>query len=246
MRLNNDYRNLIIISELHPQHYGSINEIKRMIIQSKIGGADIVKVQLYDSKKLWGDNKRKHLDITKDELSEINEFCKFHGIELSASIFDLKRVDWCTELNFKTYKIASRSVEDKELCEKIISLNKKTIISLGMYDYKKKGKPFKDNQNIFYLYCVAKYPTPLYEIDMPDFNQSFFSGYSDHTVGIGACLYAVAKGATILEKHFSNSKAMNVEISPGHTGSMNMKDLFQIRELSDNIRLLNSRKKIKI
>ena len=48
-----------------------------MIIQSKIGGADIVKLQLYDSKKLWGDTKRSYLDITKDELFEINEFCKF-------------------------------------------------------------------------------------------------------------------------------------------------------------------------
>tara|TARA_B100001173_G_scaffold298301_1_gene295753 strand:- start:9 stop:734 length:726 start_codon:yes stop_codon:yes gene_type:complete len=240
MQTNTKLRNLTIISEIHPQHYGSMSEIKRMIIQSKIGGADIVKLQLYDSKKLWGDDKRTHLDITKDELVEIDEFCKFQGIELSASIFDLERVDWCSELNFKTYKIASRSVTDKELCEKIISLNKTTIVSLGMYDYQKNGKPFKDNKNISYLYCVSKYPTPLYEIKMPDFKTSFFSGYSDHTIGISACLFAVSKGAIILEKHFSNSKAMNVETSPGHTGSMNMNDLIQIRELSDNLRLLNS------
>ena len=138
MKTNKLQRDVTIISEIHPQHYGSISEIKRMIIQSKIGGADIVKLQLYDSKKLWGDTKRSYLDITKDELFEINEFCKFQGIELSASIFDLKRVEWCAELNFKTYKIASRSVDDRELCEKIFSLNKKTIVSLGMYDYQKK------------------------------------------------------------------------------------------------------------
>ena len=144
MKTNINYRNLTIISEIYPQHYGSMNEIKRMIIQSKIGGADIVKLQLYDSKKLWGDNRRKYLDVTKDELAEINEFCKFQGIELSASIFDLERVDWCAELNFKTYKIASRSVEDKELCEKILSLGKRTIVSLGMYDYQKNGIPFEE------------------------------------------------------------------------------------------------------
>ena len=121
-----------------------------------------------------------------------------------------------------------------------MSLNKKTIISLGKYDYKNKGKPFKDNKNIFYLYCVSKYPTHLYEVEMPDFHKSFFSGYSDHTIGISACLFAVSRGAIILEKHFSNNKAMNVQTSPGHTGSMNMDELFQIRELSDNLRLLNS------
>ena len=34
---------------------------------------------------------------------------------------------------------------------------------------------------------------------------------------------------------------MNIETSPGHSGSMNMEDLIQIREISDNLRLLNSR-----
>ena len=130
-------------------------------------------------------------------------------------------------------------LNDKELCEKILSLNKKTIVSLGMYDYEKNGKPFEDNSNV-YLYCVAKYPTALEEIKMPDFHKSLFSGYSDHTIGISACLYAVAKGAKILEKHFSNSKAMNVETQLGHTGSMNMSDLMLIRELSDNLRLLQN------
>ena len=77
MEINKLQRDVTIISEIHPQHYGSMSEIKRMIIQSKIGGADIVKLQLYDSKKLWGDDNRKYLDISKDELFEINDFCKF-------------------------------------------------------------------------------------------------------------------------------------------------------------------------
>ena len=41
-----------IISEIHPQHHGSMDELKRMVLQSKIGGANFVKVQLYSSKKL--------------------------------------------------------------------------------------------------------------------------------------------------------------------------------------------------
>ncbi len=239
---NHRLRNVTIISEIHPQHYGSMSETKRMILQSKLGGADIVKVQLYDSKKLWGDKSRINLDISKDELNEINDFCKIHGIELSASVFDIKRIEWCEELNFQTYKIASRSVADTELCEKIISLNKKTIISLGMFDYEKEGLPYKKNENINYLYCVAKYPTNLDDIYMPDFNNSFFDGFSDHTIGISACVYALSRGARIIEKHFGNSKSMNIDISPGHAGSMNIYELEKIRELSDNICLLRSKK----
>jgi len=243
METNKKQRDVLIISEIHPQHYGSINEIKRMILQSKITGADIVKLQLYDSKKLWGDEFRNYLDITENELAEINQFCGIHGIELSASIFDLKRVDWCEKLNFQTYKIASRSVVDKELCEKILSLNKKTIISLGMYDYQKQGIPFEKKENIEYLYCVAKYPTSLEEINMPNFDKSFFSGFSDHTVGISASLFALANGAKIIEKHFSNSKSMGITTQSAHVGSMDMHDLEKIREFSDTFNLLrNSRK----
>ena len=68
MKTDNNQRNVKIISEIHPQHYGSMSEIKRMIIQSKIGGADIVKIQLYDSKKLWGIVKELILILQKMSL----------------------------------------------------------------------------------------------------------------------------------------------------------------------------------
>lgn len=228
-----------IIAEIHPQHNGSMDEIKRMIIQCKISGANIVKVQLYDSKKLFNNNERKYLEINKDELFEISEFCNLHGIELSASIFDLKRVDWCKELNFKTYKIASRSVDDSELCEKIISLNKKVIISLGMYDYKNKKVPYV-GKNIEYLYCVSKYPTNYEDIEMPNFNDSIFSGFSDHTIGLGACIYAVSRGAKIIEKHYSNNKSLNKSTEMAHTCSINQLDLSNLREICDSLTLLQS------
>ena len=231
--------NLKIIAEIHPQHNGSMNEIKRMILQCKIGGANIVKVQLYDSKKLFNNDERNYLEITKNELTDINEFCRSLDIELSASIFDLKRVDWCEELKFKTYKIASRSVEDKELCEKIISLNKKVIISLGMYDFKKLGKPYEE-KNIEYLYCVSKYPASLKDIEMPDFNNSFFSGYSDHTIGIAAPIFAVSRGANIIEKHFSNNKSMNINTELAHVCSMDQDDLKLLKNICDSIKLIET------
>ena len=106
-----------------------------------------------------------------------------------------------------------------------------------MYDYQKKGKPFENNQTLV-IYIVLQNINTIIRYRYARFNNSFFSGYSDHTIGISACLYAVSKGAKILEKHFSNSKAMNIDTQQGHTGSMNMNDLFMIRELSDNLRLL--------
>ena len=77
-----------IISEIHPQHHGSMDEIKRMILQSKIGGADYVKVQLYSSQNLFNNDERKYIEINKTELKEISDYSRNIGIEPMASVFD--------------------------------------------------------------------------------------------------------------------------------------------------------------
>ena len=87
MKTNLIQRTVEIITEIHPQHMGSMSEVERMILQSKISGADIVKVQLYSSKKLFNDTEREYLDISKKELTHIKNYCENIGIELSASIF---------------------------------------------------------------------------------------------------------------------------------------------------------------
>ena len=107
-----------IISEIHPQHHGSMDEIKRMILQSKIGGADYVKVQLYSSQNLFNNDERKYIEINKTELKEISDYSRNIGIEPMASVFDEERIDWCEELNFKTYKIASITIKEKKTLSK--------------------------------------------------------------------------------------------------------------------------------
>lgn len=229
-----------IIAEIHPQHHGDMNELKAMILQCKIGGADYVKVQLYNSVKLFSDEKRKYLEIDEKELKEIKLYCDNLGIELFASVFSLEAVDLCEKLDFKIYKIASRTVNDKNLCEKILSLNKPVIASLGMYDWESKGLPFGKKNNLKYLYCVSNYPTNLKDIKMPDFDNSGFNGFSDHTIGIGASIYAVSKGAEYIEKHFTTNKSLNVSTELGHVCSMDFEDLKKLREISDSISLIRS------
>lgn len=242
MFVNNQQRDVTVISEVHPQFIGDKKELTRMILQSKIGGADFVKVQLYDSLKLFGDKKREYLEISEKELKDISNYCKEIDINLTASIFNESMIDWCEKLDFKVYKIASRTVsENPELCKKIISTNKKIIISLGMYDFEKKGKPF-EGENISYLYCVSKYPASLSDIKMPDFDKSFFKGYSDHTIGVEAIMYAVSRGAKIIEKHFSNFKNLNVDTQMAHICSMNLDELSTIRSSIDAITLLRYKK----
>lgn len=240
MKTKTKQRNVKIIAEIHPQHYGSINEIERMILQCKIGGADFVKLQLYDSKRLFNNRDRDYLSLTKKEFSLICNYGKKIGIEIFASIFDSSKIRWCIDNKIKFYKIASRTVaEDLSLCKKIIKLNRKTFISLGMYDFKKKV-PF-EQKNLIYFYCVSKYPTNLEDIKMPDFKKSIYTGYSDHTIGISACVYAVSRGAKYIEKHFSNNHSMGISTQMAHVCSMNFDELSKLRELADSITLIKSK-----
>lgn len=227
-----------LVAEIHPQHYGSIENIKRIILSAKIAGATSIKVQLYDTLKIHKNTSKKYLEITFNELKILKDFCEFLGIELFASVFNEDRIEWCEKLNFDTYKIASRSVSDEHLCKKIISTKKKVIISTGMHDWKNEGFPYEE-QNVEYLYCVSKYPTFLEEIEMPDFTDSKFTGYSDHTIGINACLFAASKGAKIIEKHFSLNQSLQNINEKAHICSMGNQELKILRDFCESLYFLN-------
>ena len=102
-----------------------------------------------------------------------------------ASVFNEEAFELSKKINQKKFKIASRTVVDNPaLVEKILKLNKPTFISLGMSD--KENLPFKEYDNVHYLWCKSKYPTlPSDLVDLPkDFKNSKFDGYSDHSIGI--------------------------------------------------------------
>lgn len=223
-----------IIAELHSQHGGSMAIIETMILQAKFGGADMVKVQLYDTQKLHGNAERRYLQIEKPELAAMKAYADQIQIELFASVFDEERLAWCEDLGFQKYKIASRTVADEKLCAAIIATGKPTLISLGNYPWQEKGLPFKAD-NLVYFYCVSNYPALLEEIQMPKFEESQFLGYSDHTIGIGASLFAVARGAHFIEKHFTLNKANQFRTEKAHLGAMDADELRQLRNLADDI-----------
>ena len=79
MKTNLKQRKVKIIAEVHPQFMGSMNELERMIIQCKANGADYIKVQLYNSKKLFNNNDRDFLEITKKEFFQIANYSQKIG-----------------------------------------------------------------------------------------------------------------------------------------------------------------------
>jgi len=222
--------NLLIVAELHPQHGGDPGLIREMIRVAKLNGADICKFQLYDAVALLGSDQWRYLELTQAQTEQIKQWCDEDDIEFMASVFDHERLAWCEALGVRRYKIASRSVMgDPDLCRAVLALGKPTIISLGAWTGP--GKPYGQSEQIQYLYCKAKYPELMSDLgDFPeDFAAAGLAGYSDHTLGIEACLLAIARGASVVEKHLTLDKTRGRPTEKGHVGSMTPDELNDLR-----------------
>lgn len=223
----------LIIAEIGHNHNGDMSIARDLIRSAKECGADIAKFQLYDTAKIFPPDHKWYWDLERGELSkeqwlEVVSECDKAGIEFLASPFDVERVDWCEEVGMKRYKIASRSIYDTELIDRVIQTGKEVIVSLGKID--ERGIPDIDAK---FLYCVAKYPTLPSDIHFPDFDS--YAGFSDHTIGIEAAVVAMARGARIIEKHFTLDKKMD---GCDHTGSMEPDELKQLVQYSKKIEAL--------
>jgi len=103
-------------------------------------------------------------------------------------------------------------IDKPQLCEKILAEGKPTYVSLGMWE----GKDFPfgppDGKVLHYIYCRSKYPTAPEDLaGMPRrFDPHGYFGYSDHLLGIEACLLAISRGARYIEKHFTLNKTSQV------------------------------------
>lgn len=225
---------MFIISEIFPQHGGSLEVAEQMILQSKLAGAQAAKVQLYGATQFGAE--RAYLELSFDGLKRLKEYGDRIGIDVFATPFTEERLEWCTELNLKYLKVAGRMHKEMpELVEKIMSRNKPTFVSVPSdYDVNQ----VKKYKNATYFHCVVKYPTLLDEFTMPDFKTGIFSGISDHTIGISAALYASAHGAKFLEKHFTLSHARQKQTEKAHVGAMDMEELAMIANLTNEMELI--------
>ncbi len=219
-------KSMFIISEIFPQHGGDLNVAEQMILQSKIAGADAVKVQLYGATQFGAE--RAYLELKKEGLKRLNDYAKSIGISLFATPFSMDRLEWCLELDLPYLKVAARMHREfPELTAAIMSHKKPTFVSIPSDMDPSEVEKF---DHATYLYCVVKYPTRVDEFSMPDFANSIFQGISDHTLGNAGALFASAHGAKYLEKHFTLRKSFQFETEKAHLGSMDMQDLAEIKQ----------------
>lgn len=220
-----------IIAELCGQWGGDVSRAEQMILQCKMGGADAVKVQLYDTYKLPGENRSRweYLAMKYWDFLRLLEYSKMLHIDFIASVFDEERWQWIKRMKLPAYKIASSLLEiDFELARKQVNTGIKTFVSLGKWTDKE--LPFK-NENVYYMHCLSEYPHTLEQAieHMPEKFEGSLIGYSDHSIGIEACKLAYMKGAKIIEKHFTINTNLQCETETAHACSMTLKELIDLK-----------------
>jgi N-acetylneuraminate synthase len=147
----------------------------------------------------------------------IMERAKAKGLICFSSPFDETAVDFLETLDVPAYKIASFENNHLPLIRKVAATGKPLIISTGMatqeeiqeaVDAARQG----GCQNLCLLKCTSTYPASPKNSNVTtihDLKTRFGceAGLSDHTMGVGVAIAAIAHGATIIEKHFTLARA---------------------------------------
>jgi N-acetylneuraminate synthase len=145
------------------------------------------------------------------------ERAKQHGMLCFSSPFDESAVDFLDGLGVPAFKIASFENNHLPLIRKAASTGKPLIISCGMATLAELDEAVQTARgagcrDLTLLKCTSTYPASPANtnvLTIPHLRAAFGCevGLSDHTMGVGAAVAAVAHGATVIEKHFTLSRA---------------------------------------
>ncbi|HEY0953581.1 MAG TPA: pseudaminic acid synthase [Roseateles sp.] len=184
----------------------------------KVDAPDFI---VQDKHSLWAG---RHLHDLYDEAhtpwdwhAPIMARAKEHGMHCFSTPFDDTSVDFLESLGVPAYKIASFELTDLPLIRKVASTGKPMIMSTGMatvaeIDEAVKTARAAGSGPLIILKCTSTYPaTPenTHVRTIPNMRETFGCevGLSDHTMGVGVSVAAVAMGATLIEKHFTLRRA---------------------------------------
>ena len=239
-----------IIAEIGNNHNGSLDLAKRLIDLAADAGADCAKFQMRDMKALYRDDGESdasadlgaqytmdlltRFQLTTDELIEAFDHCKARNIEPLCTPWDKESLAVLENYGMSAYKVASADLTNDDLLEAMADTGKTLLCSTGMSTQsevesavsllKNRGAPF------VLLHCNSTYPAPYKDVHLAYLDtlrdiSGNVVGYSGHERGYHVPIAAVAKGAKVIEKHFTVDRTMEgndhrVSLLPRELGDM--------------------------
>ncbi len=232
-RLVGDGEPTFIIAEIGINHNGSIDLAKKLIEGAASAGCDAVKFQkrtpeicvppdqwYIERETPWGRmtyiDYRHRMEFTLDQFAELDRFAREKKILWFASSWDEPSVDFIEAFDPPCYKIASASVSDLPLLQKVRSTGKPIILSTGMSTMEEIDLAVRTlgMENLLIAHTTSTYPCPIEELNLRmvytlrDRFPLCPIGYSGHEVGLAPTWAAVAMGASFVERHITLDRAL--------------------------------------
>ncbi|ENJ2863925.1 N-acetylneuraminate synthase family protein [Vibrio parahaemolyticus] len=221
----------LVIAEIGINHEGSLEVAFEMVDAAIKGGAEVIKHQTHVVEdEMSGEAKNvipgnadvsiyeimERCSLNEEDETKLKEYVESKGAIFISTPFSRAAAERLERMNVPAYKIGSGECNNYPLLDLIASYGKPIILSTGMNDISSIQKAvdiFRKHETPFcLLHTTNLYPTPDHLIrigamqQLQDAFPDAVVGLSDHSIDNLACLGAVAAGASVLERHFTDSK----------------------------------------
>ncbi|WP_418263868.1 N-acetylneuraminate synthase family protein [Flavobacterium faecale] len=247
----------LVIAEIGINHEGSLQVAKEMVDAAHRSGVEMVKHQTHivademsgAAKKVIPGNAEvsiyeimERCALNEAEELELKLYVESKGMIFISTPFSRAAANRLRKFNIPAYKIGSGECNNYPLLEHIASFGKPIILSTGMNTIESIQKAVaifdKHKVPVALLHTTNLYPTPVHLVrlgammQMHQFFPTKVFGLSDHTLNNNACLGAVALGASILERHFTDHMQRT---GPDIVCSMDEKTCAELKQSSNEI-----------
>ena len=230
-KIGQDYPPLVI-AEIGINHNGCLKTAMEMVDAAKRAGVEVIKHQTHipdeemsplAKKAIPGNSSYSIYDImsrcalSEEDEIKLKEYVEKQNMIFISTPFSFAAVDRLEKMNVPAYKIGSGEMNNYEFVSYVASKNKPIILSTGMNDIqaiKKAVNCIRQYHNKFVLlHTTNLYPTPSNLVRLgalEELKKEFegeIIGLSDHSLSNLACLAATAIGASVLERHFTDTKS---------------------------------------
>ncbi|MCF3594829.1 N-acetylneuraminate synthase family protein [Rhodobacteraceae bacterium LMO-12] len=221
----------LVIAEIGINHGGDLAVAKEMVRLAAASGCEMVKHQTHivedemtdEAKQIFPPNAdisiwevMQQCALSLDDEAELKRYSESLGLIWISTPFSRAAADFLETLDVPAYKIGSGEADNLPLIRHIARKGKPVIMSTGMQTIEtmRASVQILDDAGIEYalLECTNLYPSPAEIVSLKgvtDLRQAFPNavvGFSDHSIGPEMALASVALGASILERHYTDTR----------------------------------------